>query len=139
MFQIEEKIIINSAPDKIWKLLTNKEHLAKWNPFIKSMKGDLKVGNQIEVIITDMKFKPKVLVFDENKEFRWLGAFISNFLFSGEHYFIINKIDDNSSEFIHGEVFGGILLPIMKKSLSTKTVNNFKEMNEALKREVENK
>jgi hypothetical protein len=134
---IETKITINAPADKIWAVLMEFENHPKWNPLIKSISGDPKVGSHIFLQIQNMKFTPIVLANTPNREFRWKGKLFSDYIFTGEHYFILNHIAENETELIHGEIFEGILLLLMKNSLNTNTLNGFKEMNEALKKQVE--
>ena len=44
-----------------------------------------------------MTFKPNILVFEENKELRWLGKLFFKGLFDGEHKF---EIIDNKKSLI---------------------------------------
>lgn len=138
MLHIEERTVINSSPSKIWELLLDFENHSNWNPFIKSINGDAKVGSQLNVEIDNMKFSPIVKVVAPYKELRWIGVVMFNFIFSGEHYFIINEIDDNKCELVHGEYFKGILVPFLKKSLNQNTLAGFKKMNFAIKEKLEN-
>ncbi len=142
MKEIKTTITINAPVEKVWKTFTNMENYKDWNPFIESISGELKVGEQIEVRLTPpdgkaMTFKPKVLVFDKNKEFRWLGKLFVKGLFDGEHYFELIGNQDGTTTFVHGEKFKGILVAMMGSILNN-TEKGFKIMNQALKKEVEN-
>ena len=44
MKEIYTEEIIKAPVSNIWEILTNKEKLPGWNPFIKSLKGDLQPG-----------------------------------------------------------------------------------------------
>ena len=141
MVEIKTEIEINANIEKIWRLLTNFEKYPDWNPFIKNISGKKQIGEKLKVSVKPpkgegMTFKPKVISFDENKEFRWLGKFLFSGLFDGEHYFILQKINDKNTRFIHGENFDGILVKLFVKSLE-KTKAGFKLMNQALKMECE--
>ncbi len=141
MKEIKTEITINASAEKVWEIFTNVDKYAEWNPFIKSMKGNLKVSEQIEVLLqppgsSAMTFKPTVLVFDKNKEFRWLGKLFFKGLFDGEHYFQLTENPDGSTTFVHGEKFSGILVPLLSKILGN-TIKGFNQMNEALKNRAE--
>ncbi|MES2617144.1 MAG: SRPBCC domain-containing protein [Bacteroidota bacterium] len=141
---IKTQIIIQATPEKVWQMLTNFENYPLWNPFIKSISGDKTVGAILEARIeppgaSGMTFKPKVLAFTPNKEFRWLGHFIIPGLFDGEHQFIITDNGDGSITFQQNENFKGLLVPFFKKLLSQNTPEGFRQMNEALKSIVESK
>ena len=132
------EILINASPEKVWQEFVNFENYPSWNPFIKSLKGTPIVGNKIEAFLQPpgnkgMVFKPKVLVFDSIKEFRWIGKLFIGRLFDGEHVFILRDNQNGTTTFIQYECFRGVLVPLMKKMLDVNTKNGFTQMNEALK------
>lgn len=141
MKTIETEITINANVETVWRVLTNFHNHPKWNPFIKSITGEKTVSQKITVSIkppngNGMTFKPKILKFDQNKEFRWLGKLGFTGIFDGEHYFILEEISDKQTKFIHGEKFSGILVMISGKMLD-KTKDGFELMNQAIKKECE--
>ncbi|MFD2200865.1 SRPBCC family protein [Shivajiella indica] len=140
--EIKTHIQVNASPKKVWEVLTDFENHSKWNPFVRSIKGEVKEGNKIKVELgpegtKPMTFKPKVLVFKEAREFRWLGHLLFPGIFDGEHSFELLENVDGSTTFIHGERFNGILVGLMAKKLDTEIKQGFEAMNEALKKQVE--
>lgn len=140
--QIKTQIMISATPDKVWSVLTDFENHPKWNPFIKSITGEVKVGNQITVSIAPpngkgMTFKPRVLVFDQNKEFRWIGKLIFKGLFDGEHKFELIDNRNGTTTFKHSENFKGLLVGLFKDQLENNTKKGFELLNESLKKRVE--
>jgi hypothetical protein len=140
--EIKTQIVINASAEKVWKVLTNFSQYPQWNSFIKSIAGEVKEGNIIVAHIhppngKSMVFKPKVLAFKENKEFRWLGHFLFKGLFDGEHKFELIANQDGSTTFIQSEKFTGILVPLFKAMLETNTLQGFNNMNAELKKRVE--
>ena len=90
--EIKSEILINAMPEKVWSILTDFDKYPNWNPFIKSITGNVLVGNKITARLEPpgakgMTFKPKVLVFETNKELRWIGHLLFPGLFDGEHKF----------------------------------------------------
>jgi len=141
MKQIETEILINAAPARVWSILTDFEHHPTWNPFIKSISGEQVPGEKLTVFMqppdgSGMTFKPVVLVFTENKEFRWKGKLGVSGIFDGEHYFKLIDQHNGQTKFIHGEKFSGILIPFMGAILN-QTKDGFELMNQALKAESE--
>lgn len=141
MRKIETEIIINTPPQKVWEVLTNFENHPKWNPFIRAIVGEKAVGKKITVMLqppdgNGMTFKPTILKFEPNREFRWKGSLGMKGIFDGEHYFILEPIGENQTKFIHGENFSGILVMFVGKMLD-KTKDGFVLMNEAIKKECE--
>lgn len=136
--EIKTEILIQASPEKVWKILTDFSQYPQWNPFIKSLEGEVAVGKNIRAKIeaprqSAMIFKPKVLAFEKNKEFRWLGHLFIKGLFDGEHKFELIDNQDGTTTFIQSEKFGGILIPLFKKMLDENTVEGFNLMNMKLK------
>jgi hypothetical protein len=136
--QIKTEISINASPEKIWKILTHFEAYPSWNPFIKSIEGEIKMGNAITVKIAppdanEMTFKPTVLEYETNKKLSWLGHLLVKGLFDSEHKFELHDNHNGTTTFVHSENFSGLLVPIFKKQLEHNTKNGFMLMNEKLK------
>jgi hypothetical protein len=136
--EISTTIIINATPEKVWNILMDFENYHTWNPFITSISGKAEVGKKIEAHMQPpgakgMTFKPKVLVFEREKEFSWIGHLVMPGLFDGEHRFQLIDNGDGTTTFIQSERFRGILIPVFKKMLDVNTKNGFVAMNEQLK------
>ena len=142
MKNLETKIIIEADKERVWQILMDNTAYPEWNPFISSLEGELRAGQQIHVAIQPpgqkaMQFQPLVLVCKRNQEFRWKGKLFIKGLFDGEHYFILKSIGDNKTQLIHGERFSGLLTPVLLKMIGESTLAGFEAMNEALKARAE--
>jgi carbon monoxide dehydrogenase subunit G len=104
--EIQTKITINATAEKVWTVLTDFNNY-DWNPFIKSIDGDARKGETIHVELGGMRFKPEVLSFNENQEFRWKGKLMMKGIFDGEHYFNLEE-KNGLTLFTHGELFSGL-------------------------------
>lgn len=140
--EIKTEIIIQTTPERVWEVLTDFDKYSNWNPFIKSLQGQVKVGEKIVVRLEPpgakgMTFKPKVLVFDKNKEFKWIGHLFFPGLFDGEHRFELIDNGNGTTTFIQAEKFKGILVRLLSKMLDGSTLDGFRAMNERLKVEAE--
>ena len=131
--EIKTSIKISAPPELVWKVLIDFSAYEKWNPFLKSVEGDFKVGKRVKINAGGMRFKPEVLVFSEQQEIRWLGNFLFKGLFDGEHSFVIVDNKDGTSTFKQEERFSGILVGLFKKKLELETKLGFEKMNEKLK------
>lgn len=142
MSKIESSIIINASEERVWQTLTDFKEYPKWNPFIRSIKGSLEKNGKLEVKIQPdgMKpqvFKPTIIELSTNKALRWIGHLFIKGLFDGEHYFILQPINGASTKLIHGENFKGLLSGLIMKKIGEQTLQGFKEMNLALKKQAE--
>lgn len=141
--EIKTEIAINASPQKVWTTFINFEEYPHWNPFIKSIKGQIDIGEKIVVNIEPsgakgMTFKPTVLTFIKHKELSWMGVLLFKGLFDGKHKFELIDNKNGTTIFAQSEIFKGILVPFFKKQLNKNTKNGFREMNEKLKEIVEN-
>ena len=138
MKELRTSIEIHAPEEKIWKILTNFSAYPEWNPFIRSLTGEVKEGGKFKVVIQPpdsgaMTFKPTCLKFSPAKELIWLGHLGIPGLFDGEHIFELSKTSTGKTLFIQRENFKGILVPLFWKQLNTKTRRGFELMNEKLK------
>jgi hypothetical protein len=145
MKEMRTEITINRSPSDVWKVFSNTKDYPNWSSFIEKIQGTMNEGDKLDIHLKTpkgqtMDIKPQVLVNEPLKEFRWLGKFAGvNFLFTGEHYFKLEPVDENRTRFIQGEKFTGILIPLVWKSLDSDTRSGFNEFNNALKKKVEGK
>lgn len=135
--QIKTSITINASKEKIWEILTDFEHYSEWNSFIKSVSGEVKVGNQVKIKLQGMTFKPVVLTFNKNTELKWLGHLWFKGIFDGEHKFKLTENEDGTTKFEQNENFSGILVKLFSKSLDKDTKMGFEQMNKELKLRAE--
>jgi len=84
-----------------------------------------------------MRFRPRVLIAESMREFRWRGKLLIPGLFDGEHVFRLEPGSSARVLFHQDELFSGLLVSFLKRSLDGATKQGFIAMNEALKREAE--
>ena len=138
---IQTEILIQASPSKVWKTLTDFEAFQEWNPFIQSIQGSLKRGENLRISIqipgaSSMKFTPIIQTVSSNNKLVWKGKFLIQGLFDGEHRFILEPLE-GGTRFLHEESFSGLLIPLFPKSFFEKTKKGFEAMNLAIKRRVE--
>lgn len=136
--EIVSEVLINASPEKVWSRFAAFKQYGSWNPFIKSIEGDVALDKKIVVRMEPpggmaMTFKPKVLAFEKNKELRWLGHLLIPGLFDGEHKFELIDQRNGTTLFRQSESFKGLLVPFFKKMLQTNTLSAFHLMNAKLK------
>jgi hypothetical protein len=144
MKELRTEIEIDASPESVWGVLIDFASFPAWNPFIQEASGERKVGERlrIRVVPSDGKamiFKPVVLTCEPNRELRWLGRLAIPGLFEGEHSFTLEPTDAGRTRLTHREVFKGVLVPFLARSLDGGTRKGFEAMNRALKERVEKK
>jgi hypothetical protein len=141
MRELRREIEIDAPPERVWAVVTDFAAYPEWNPFIRRIGGELRVGARLEVRIEPpgaraTTFKPTVRAVEENRELRWLGRLLVPGIFDGEHSLRIEPLEDRRSRFVQSERFSGLLVGLVKRTLA-KTDAGFGQMNAALKARVE--
>lgn len=136
--QLHTEINIKADIKTVWYIFTDFENYPNWNPFIKSIKGNIKVGDQFQAEIGNFSFKPTTKVYEEQREFTWLGRLFIPGIFDGRHSFAFTENADGTTTLVQSEAFSGILVPFMKKKLNSEVKEGFEAMNRALKDLAEN-
>jgi len=142
MKEVSAEIEIEAPAERVWEVLTDFAKFPEWNPFIRLMSGEVRTGAHLEVRLEPpggraMSFKPKMVNVETNREIRWLGRLLIPGLFTGEHSFTIQALDEKGVRFVQHEKFTGLLVPFMAKSLDKDTKSGFEAMNRALKERAE--
>jgi hypothetical protein len=140
--EIKTEILIHATPAQVWAKLMDFLNYPKWNPFIRSIRGEAQIGQRIEALIQPpggkaMTFRPKVLALTPHQEFRWLGHLFIPGLFDGEHKFELRDNQNGTTTLFHSEQFSGLLVPVFQRQLADGTRKGFEAMNQKLKELVE--
>jgi len=71
------------------------------------------------------------------RELRWFGKSFIPGMFNGERIFILEPIGSDMIHFIHIEIFTGFLISLIGNRLDKDMFQSFVQMNDALKKKVE--
>ena len=132
---------IPAPPNVVWQVLTDTDAYDEWNPFLLSLTGELQIGGRLRVTIEPpggraMSFKPRVVAVEPVRRLEWLGRAGLPGIMDGRHRFELEELPGSRCRFTHGEVFSGVLVPLMGTTLR-RTEAGFTAMNEALRRRCE--
>jgi len=138
---IETTLDIAAPVERVWQVLTDFVSYPQWSRFILAIEGEPRPGARLSARLDDgggaMQISPQVLMCKEHDELRWRGVLGASFLFSGEHYFRLQALPGGRTRLIHGEVFGGVLVPLLWQRLNTRTRQGFEDFNAALRARAE--
>jgi hypothetical protein len=142
MKELHSQIGINASAERVWRILTDFASYPQWNPFIRRISGELKVGERLDARLEPpggrgITLRPTILSAEPNRELRWLGHLLVPGLFDGEHSLLIQPLEENRVQFIQSEMFRGLFVPLLARSLDNNTLRGFEEMNGALKERAE--
>src|SRR5215218_4856074 len=141
MKELHSQIGIDASSERVWAILTDFASYPQWNPFIRRISGELKVGERLDVRLEPpggrgITLRPTVLSAEPNRQLRWLGHLLVPGLFDGEHTLSTEPLGETRVRFVQHEVFKGVLVPLVARSLAN-TLRGFEEMNKALKEQDE--
>lgn len=142
MKELRSGIEIEAPAGRVWEVLTAFSDFPHWNPFIRHARGNLVEGERLEIMMQPsgtrgMIFSPTILKVEADRELRWIGHLFVPGLFDGEHIFTIEPLETGRVRFTQREIFSGLLVPLLTRTLDTDTRRGFEEMNTALKTRAE--
>jgi hypothetical protein len=131
-------IIIQASPETIWNILIDAAKWEQWNPTITKIEGNIALGETVKVyakITPNRAFSVKVSELIPNERMIWTSGMPFG-LFKGERTYNLSRQGDGSVEFAMQEVFSGLILPLIAKSIPN-LQPAFNEFSEALKKQAE--
>ena len=109
---------IDAPATTVWNLLTDLRAQSKWNSTLTSIEGKLAVGERVSFKVPEapgQTFSPKVVAYDAPKSMVWrLNRWP---LLVSERTYRLAPGAHGSTEITIVEVFQGLLLPLIAKSL----------------------
>lgn len=142
MKEIRTEIEIKASPQRAWQVLTDFDNFPQWNPFIRQIKGEAKVGIKLYIHLQTSRgksriYRPTVTKVEPNHELRWLGKSFIPGMFNGERIFTIQPLEVNYIRFVHREIFTGLGASLAGDRLDEDLYQSFDKMNNAFKKKVE--
>ena len=140
---------INAPIHEVWDVLTDFDNGKGWNEVYTVKTSDFNAGCKLTLksialngaIRLNVKFyrveKPGPM--SQSAFMGWgNNTALSRFVLHANHYFDLRKIDDNTTLLIHGEIFNGLMGPLVKFGLD-KVNEVYEGMNQSLKAYVESR
>ena len=132
---------INTSPSIAWQVLSDFSAYGAWSPIIKRIEGEFAVDAQLkfsgEWTANETSYRyVKLRKIETDQKLVW-GHRLPWHLFDGEHEFRIQETH-NGCVLNNTETFSGLLVPLLvKKSLISQQLANFKRFNAAFKQRCE--
>lgn len=125
----------------VYRVLTDFGSYELWNPFLTSVRGELVVGQKLQVEMSlpegrIYELEPQVTQVTENAELRWRGRFWFPALLEAEHFFQLHERGPEATRVVQGQNFSGFLLRFAGNAL-TLSARGSVYMNQALKKRAE--
>jgi hypothetical protein len=141
MREIRTEIDIDASPSTVWEILTDFSAFPEWNPFMRTIEGELVAGGRIRVVLQPpgrraMTFRPTLVTVRSGRGFSWLGRLGMPGIFDGEHVHEVRPLGPDRTRYVQSERFRGLLVPFTGGTLEG-VRRGFDEMNRALKARAE--
>lgn len=142
MKEIKGSVMIDAPADQVWARMVDFSSYSEWNPWIKSMIGELKVGTDYDVTAQPpgkgaTRFRSRVMKIDEGKEILFQGKVMGG-LVKDDHVFSVEPIDPGKTLFFQSVAFSGPMAPLVGGTIRA-SQDGLDEMNAALKKLCEHK
>src|SRR5215212_6220963 len=138
MHELRSEIEFDGTPGDVWSVLVDLAAYAEWNPFIRKIEGEVRVGARLRARLVPIgergfTMRPTVLAAEPGRELRWIGRMVLPGILDGEHVLEIRDVGRGRVRFLQHERFRGVLVPFLWKKLRDGgTAKGFVAMNEAL-------
>ena len=129
---------INASTDVIWAILTDAPNYPEWDPGVDRIEGTIGPGGKFTIytkLSPGRAFPVTVSDFASRQSMTWSSGMPLG-LFKGERTFTLAQQADGTIQFTVREVFSGLLLPLIGRSLPDLT-STFEEFVAGLKRRAE--
>jgi hypothetical protein len=128
---------IQAPPETVWKILTDAAGYPSWDKTMERIEGTLAAGETVKFYtkLSPQAFPVKVTAFEPGRKLVLTGG-VPLGLFKSERTHTLTIGPDGQTQFTTEEVFSGLLLPIVGRTIPDLT-ENFQGFAAALKARAE--
>lgn len=129
---------IEASPETIWEILTNAPGYPEWDPSVDRIEGTIAAGEKITAytkLSPGRAFPVTVTEFVPGEKMVWSSGMPLG-LFKGERTFTLAPQGNGTIKFTVREVFTGLLLPLIGRSIPNLT-STFEQFTAGLKNQAE--
>jgi len=143
--ELTTSVDIDASPERVWEVLTDLPAYAEWNPFITRADGEWVVGHRLIVVVPKVnafvqaRLRPTVLEATPYRRLRVWSRLDRRGIpgrFDVEHTMTLTDHDGGVRLWLQDQ-FGGVLAPVLIRSLNRHRLAAFTAMNAALKARIE--
>jgi hypothetical protein len=142
MKRLHSEVLIDASPAEVWAILTDFSGYREWNPFLVEASGVPREGTKLRVTLAPpggrrITLSPEVTAVASGEILEWWGHLGVRGLFDGRHRFELHAAG-RGTHLVQSEIFTGVLVTLVARSLDRGTAAGFALMNAALKAHAEN-
>jgi hypothetical protein len=134
--RVATELELDASPARVYAVLADLPRYAEWNPVVKRIRGDARVGATVRFRIEidglpGLDLAARVCLADPSVGFGWRGGAAG--VFTGEHTMRITDLGHGRTRLAHGEEFHGLLAQIaLTRGTLAKIERSYAQMNAAL-------
>lgn len=141
MKRLHTEVLIDASPSEVWAVLTDFSRYGEWNPFLVDAGGVPREGTTLRITLAPpggrrITLNPEITAVAPGEVLEWWGHLGVRGLFDGRHRFEL-RAEGGGTRLIQSEIFTGVLVPFVARSLDRGTAAGFALMNSALKAQAE--
>jgi len=139
--KLEHRIGVQAPAETIWEIISDLSSWHAWNPLYPQAEGSLRIGGQLTLTLAlhgqkPETIKPTIVDWVPRDQIHWTLK-MGNGLVRTYRYIEIEALNENACIFSNGEIFSGLLGPLVARRLRKPIRRGFAEMGEALKARAE--
>lgn len=141
MKEKKTEIFIESSPENVWKVLIDLNGWKEWNPAVREVDGEAKLGSKLKVTMkaggkSGTVMKPVISKLEDQKSLVWTTSLGAGHIFKNEKIIELER-SGQGTRITHKEVFGGLLPTLTWGKFEKMVIPMLNSMNEGLKRKIE--
>ena len=142
MREIRTDVHIAAPIDEVWRVLTDFNGWAEWNPTVNGASGGGAVGSKVSITMSGKngkdgpKYQPTVIEAVAPQSFRWSASMLGGLLMKNDRIFELTE-KDGGTALVHTEAFSGLMAAMSWSKLNGFVPQILEKMNDALKAKLE--
>ena len=136
---IQSEVTIDASKETVWRILTDFDGYASWNPLMTEAEGEARLGAEIEVHLQPpgddgQDLSPEITILRPDRKLAWMSRDVMPGVSDREYEVIIDSLGDELVRVVMHKRFEGILTPFTSTEEEQAGLDL---MAEALKRRAE--
>ncbi len=139
--KIESRIGVQSPATVIWAMISNISDWPDWNPIYPKAEGDIQFGAKLTLEVALPGEAPRVIQpviqdWTPNEQIIWSLQLMGG-LIRSTRYLEIETLDNGNCIFSNGEIFEGMLMPLIPKKTRRAIKTGFTQLCETVRDRAE--
>jgi hypothetical protein len=114
---IRSEVTVEASRETVWRILTDFEDYARWNPLMTTARGDARLGAQLEVALQPpnrdvQEVSPEITILRPNRKLAWMSRQLVPGISDREYEVIIEPLGEERVRVVMHKRFEGILIPL---------------------------